>query len=553
MTVTKKGSRYLAKHIFKITAFVGLGFLGLATQLTDEFEIAKNIEIFSNIYKEIHTYYVDELEPEKVMRSGMRAMLGQLDPYTTYIAPDEVERFESGISGRYGGVGASVVVLENEALVTNVHENAPAAKAGLRVGDVLVNAGGQSLQGKNILEISQILRGEPNSKVSVEVRRNGEAKLIKLEITREEILLPNVPMAKMLDERTAYVSLTAFTENAGKNLSQALANLRSTNKIEQIILDLRDNGGGLLNESVNVANLFLPKGQLVVQLKGRDLERQQNYSTLNNSFDANARLVVLINNRSASASEIVAGAIQDLDRGVIIGERSFGKGLVQSTRNLSYGAKLKITTARYYVPSGRCIQSAAYKDGQPVAIADSLRAVFKTKAGRKVLDGGGISPDINLVNTELQQLLASLNRKQLIFDFATNYRQKQATIAAAADFKLTSKDFDDFLSFLKTKNYNYQTETDKLLEEFEKKAKEEKLWEENKAQIEKIKKTIEAEKMALLQKYRKELTQELAAEIVRRYYFERGRTAHLLANDPAIAKAMSVLNDQNEYKKLLLP
>lgn len=553
MTVTKKGSRYLAKHIFKITAFVGLGFLGLATQLTDEFEIAKNIEIFSNIYKEIHTYYVDELEPEKVMRSGMRAMLGQLDPYTTYIAPDEVERFESGISGRYGGVGASVVVLENEALVTNVHENAPAAKAGLRVGDVLVNAGGQSLQGKNILEISQILRGEPNSKVSVEVRRNGEAKLIKLEITREEILLPNVPMAKMLDERTAYVSLTAFTENAGKNLSQALANLRSTNKIEQIILDLRDNGGGLLNESVNVANLFLPKGQLIVQLKGRDLERQQNYSTLNNSFDANARLVVLINNRSASASEIVAGAIQDLDRGVIIGERSYGKGLVQSTRNLSYGAKLKITTARYYVPSGRCIQSAAYKDGQPVAIADSLRAVFKTKAGRKVLDGGGISPDINLVNTELQQLLASLNRKQLIFDFATNYRQKQATIAAAADFKLTSKDFDDFLSFLKTKNYNYQTETDKLLEEFEKKAKEEKLWEENKAQIEKIKKTIEAEKMALLQKYRKELTQELAAEIVRRYYFERGRTAHLLANDPAIAKAMSVLNDQNEYKKLLMP
>jgi carboxyl-terminal processing protease len=553
MTATKKDSRYLAKHIFKITAFVGLGFLGLSTQLTDEFEIAKNIEIFSNIYKEVHTYYVDELEPEKVMRSGMRAMLGQLDPYTTYIAPDEVERFESGISGRYGGVGASVAVLENEALVTNVHENAPAAKAGLRVGDVLINAGGQSLQGKTILEISQVLRGEPSSKVSVEVRRNGEAKLIKLEITREEILLPNVPMAKMLDERTAYISLTAFTENAGKNLSQALTNLRNTNKIEQIILDLRDNGGGLLNESVNVANLFLPKGQLIVQLKGRDLERQQNYSTLNNSFDANARLVVLINNRSASASEIVAGAIQDLDRGVIIGERSFGKGLVQSTRNLSYGAKLKITTARYYVPSGRCIQSSAYKDGQPVAIADSLRAVFKTKAGRKVLDGGGISPDINLVNTEWQQLLASLNRKQLIFDFATNYRQKQATIAAAEDFKLSSKDFDDFLSFLKTKNYNYQTETDKLLEEFEKKAKEEKLWDENKAQIEKIKKTIEAEKMALLQKYRKELTQELAAEIVRRYYFERGRTVHLLANDPAIAKAMSVLNDQNEYNKLLMP
>jgi carboxyl-terminal processing protease len=553
MTAIKKGSRYLAKHIFKITAFVGLGFLGLATQLTDEFEIAKNIEIFSNIYKEVHTYYVDELEPEKVMRSGMRAMLGQLDPYTTYIAPDEVERFESGISGRYAGVGASVAILEKEALVTNVHENAPAAKAGLRVGDVLINAGGQSLQGKTIIEISQILRGEPNSKVSVEVRRGGEAKLVKLEITRAEILLPNVVMAKMLDERTAYVSLNAFTENAGKNLSQALTNLRSNNKIEQIILDLRDNGGGLLSESVNVANLFLPKGQLIVQLKGRDLERQQNYSTLNNSFDPNARLVVLINNRSASASEIVAGAIQDLDRGVIIGERSFGKGLVQSTRNLSYGAKLKITTARYYVPSGRCIQSAAYKDGQPVAIADSLRAAFKTKAGRKVLDGGGISPDINLVNSEWQQLLASLNRKQLIFDFATNYRQKQATIATAADFKLTSKDFDAFLSFLKTKNYNYQTETDKLLEEFEKKAKEEKLWDDNKTQIEKIKKTIDAEKTALLQKYRKELTQELEAEIVRRYYFERGRVEHLLATDPAVAKAMSVLNDQNEYKKLLMP
>lgn len=540
-----------SKNILKGCAIVGIAFLGIATQYTDEFEIAKNIEIFSNVYREVHTYYVDELETEKVMRTGINAMLNSLDPYTAYIAPDEVERFKSGLSGKYGGVGASVVIFDKKPVVTDVYEDSPAAKGGLKTGDILLIANGVSLDGKSVLDISKELRGAPNSDVVVEVRRAGEAKNIRLTLRREEITLPNVPLAKMLNAQTAYIHLSAFTENSGKNLTKELLRLRNNNKIENIILDLRNNGGGLLSESVNVANLFLAKNQLVVQLKSRDIDQQQNYSTLNNPFDTTAQLVVLINNRSASASEIVAGALQDLDRGVIIGERSFGKGLVQTTKELAYGAKLKVTTARYYIPSGRCIQSSAYKDGAPVAIADSLRTAFKTRIGRKVLDGGGVSPDISLANPEYQELLTSLNQQFLLFDFATTFQQKNATLPDGKDFKLADKTFDEFIAFIQQKGYTFQRETDKMLDELEKKAKEEGLLDEVKADIAKMRAALAAEKTALLQKYKNEIIQNLQSEIVRRYYFERGRLENSLTNDPAILQALNIFADKTAYKKML--
>lgn len=540
-----------AKRSVQGVGFVGLALAGIATQNTDDFEIAKNLEIFSNVYREIHTYYVDELEPEKVMRSGLNAMLNSLDPYTTYISREEVEQFQSSITGKYGGVGATVAILNGKPVVTEIYENSPAQKAGLLAGDVLVLANNNVLAGKTIQQITQELRGTPKSNIAIEIKRGNEATNRKLTILRDEILVPNIPYAGMLNSNTAYIVLSAFSENAGRNIAKTLTDLKKEHKIENIVLDLRGNTGGLLNEAVNVANVFLPKNQLVVQIKGRDIDQQQNFQTLNQPIDAQSNLIVLIDNASASASEIVAGAIQDLDRGVVVGERSYGKGLVQNTYNLSFGAKLKVTTARYYIPSGRCIQATNYKDGKPVAIADSLRTTFKTKRGRKVYDGGGILPDIATTDETFKKLVQSLQSQQLIFDFVTNYRLANTNVATAKDFKLTQKDFDDFVAFLNKRSYTYKTDTDKLLADLETKAKEEKYYDLIKSDLDVMRKTVEADKYKLLETYRAELLQLLQSEIVRRYYFERGALENGTVADLTLQKAVALFGNMGEFNKIL--
>ena len=540
-----------AKKTLAIGAVSTIGFAGLATTYADNFEIVKNLEIFSSIYKEVHSYYVDDIPTEKIMRSGINAMLRSLDPYTAYISPDEVERFRSTISGKYGGVGATLTMHNKKAIISEIYENSPAAKAGLQIGDILISANGESLQNKTILDISKNLRGNPSSNIQITVERPGQSKPINLTITRQIISVDNVPMAKMVDKNTAYVVLTNFTEHAAHNLTQALSTLRSENDIQNIILDLRGNPGGLLNEAVNVTNLFIPKNQLVVQLKGKELEQQQNYSTLNNPFDTNAKLVVLIDERSASASEIVAGAVQDLDRGVVMGARSFGKGLVQTTKDLSFDAKIKITTARYHIPSGRCIQSTAYENGKQVSIADSLRTPYKTKNGRTVLDGGAIMPDIVLGNTEYKTLLDSLRKDMLIFDFATAYKIKHNQIAPAQEFKLTDKDFEDFLIFLKNRNFNYHTETDALLADLEKKAKEDNYLDKIQPDLQAMQNALKEEKRQTLIKYKAQLLHQLQSAIVQRYYFDKGVLENNLAFDAAIQEAKELLKNEAAYKKVL--
>lgn len=539
------------KNLLKIGLLSGIGFAGLSTTNSDNFEIVKNLEIFANIYKEIHSYYVDDVQTEKIMRTGINAMLRSLDPYTTYISPEEVERFRSTISGKYGGVGATLTMYKEKAIISDIYENSPAAKAGLQIGDILLSANGENLTGKTAQDISKNLRGNPSSTVQLTVQRQGQSKPINLNITRQVISVENVPIAQMVDKNTAYLVLNNFTEHAGNNLSQALQNLKRDNEVKNIILDLRNNPGGLLNEAVNVTNLFVPKSQLIVQLKGKDLDTQQNYSTLNYPVDTTSNLVILIDERSASASEIVAGAIQDLDRGIVLGSRSFGKGLVQTTKDISYDAKLKITTARYYIPSGRCIQATSYENGKHITIADSLRTAFKTKNGRTVLDGGGIMPDITVGDLEYKKVLDSLRKDMLIFDFASEYKSKHNTIASAKDFKLTDKDFEDFMKFLKERNFNYHTESDALLADLEKKAKDDNYYEPLKADIEKMKIALSDEKRQMLLKYKPQLLQQLQSNIVQRYYFEKGVLENNLYNDFVIAEAKEVLKNESNYKKLL--
>lgn len=545
-----KISSILRRNIPAVAISVG-AFIGLAASPDNDFEIAKNLDIFSNVFRELNTYYVDEINPEKLMRTGLDAMLKSLDPYTVYIAPSEVEGFQSSITGRYAGIGASVGSRDGNVIISDLYENSPAQKAGIKIGDVLVSADGNSLQGKTTREVSDILRGLAGTDVKVEVQRNGETKNIPLTIRREEIRIPNVPYYGIIDKNTAYIALSGFSENAGKNVTSALMELKSQTEIKSVVLDLRGNSGGLLSEAVNVCNVFVRKGETVVQIKGKDKDQHQSFRTLNHAIDLELPLAVLIDHGSASASEIVAGAIQDLDRGVVIGQRSYGKGLVQNTRDVGYKAKVKLTSARYYIPSGRCIQTMQYKDGKPVAIADSARAAFKTRNGRTVYDGGGIQPDIVTEKKEWSKLRSHLEKKFLVFDYATQYTQKHNTITAAANFSLGDADFKNFLDFLQKKNYTYLTETEQRLQDLEKKAKEEQYLSVIEAELAEIKKTIERDKAQELKDYKDEILHWLQTEIARRYYFERGALENSVQSDKELQRALETLRDQTAYNKAL--
>jgi carboxyl-terminal processing protease len=463
-----------------------------------------------------------------------------------------MEQLRIEVVGGWDGIGIETESRDGEIVVRDVVEETPAMRENIRIGDVIRSVDGKSTKGKKAEDVDKILNGKAGTSVQIVVYRPSSQAERNITLERAKVNRKNVPYYGMLsDKETGYVILTTFSERAGGNVNDAVKALQEEHKPKRFIIDLRNNGGGYLIEAVNICNIFVAKGKEIVSTRNKVTDWDRSFKTLNNPTDLNVPVIILINERSASASEIVAGALQDLDRGVIIGERSFGKGLVQTTKELAYGAKLKVTTARYYIPSGRCIQSSAYKDGAPVAIADSLRTAFKTRIGRKVLDGGGVSPDISLANPEYQELLTSLNQQFLLFDFATTFQQKNATLPDGKDFKLADKTFDEFIAFIQQKGYTFQRETDKMLDELEKKAKEEGLLDEVKADIAKMRAALAAEKTALLQKYKNEIIQNLQSEIVRRYYFERGRLENSLTNDPAILQALNIFADKTAYKKML--
>ena len=530
-------------------SIIFVAIFAVSTTFSDDFEVTKNLEIFSDIFREVNTNYADEVDPEKMMESGLVAMLKNMDPYTVFIPAEEVAAFQSSISGKYAGVGASVFTFKDTILISEIYENSPAMKAGLKAGDKIYAIEGKKLGDYSDKDRSLLLRGLVGTKLSVELYRPGKGK-VNLSITREEILVNNVPFFDVVSNDIGYVVLSTFTENAGKNVQQALSELNRRTKLKGVILDLRGNSGGLLSEAVNVVNIFVPKATVVVTTKNKNKENQNSYQTLNNPMDKTIPLVVLVDENSASASEIVAGAIQDLDRGVIIGRKTYGKGLVQNTRDLPYNSKIKITTARYYTPSGRCIQSTNYQAGKAVAIADSLFEKFKTLNGRTVLDGGGIIPDINNTNTELKTILRELRDQRHIFNFGVEYLQKN-NVSSAESFSLPESTFNDFIRFLESSGFSSSSQFETALTALEKKLETDNLKTLLSTELSEMKDMLKKEKLNKLSRYKKEILFEIQKNIADQAFMRKGSILNTLKTDEAIRKGVEMINSNELYRKTL--
>ncbi|MBD2724549.1 MULTISPECIES: S41 family peptidase [Hymenobacter] len=545
----------------KLLATLALSTLGLVSFRAGSdneryFEIAKNLDIFATLFKEVNTYYVDEVTPAKLVKTGIDAMLRSLDPYTNYIPEDDIEDFRTMTTGQYGGIGASVVKRNGKTVVQSAYEGYPAQKAGLLPGDEILDINGVVVDKKSNADISKLLKGQANSMVKLMVTRYGQDKPIEIDITRDKIQVDNVPYTGMISGDVGYFQLGGFTVDAGKEVRAAVTKLKEQGA-KKIVFDIRDNPGGLLNEAVNISNLFIDKGLDVVSTKGKVTEWNKTYKALDQPLDTQIPIAIITSNRSASASEIVSGVLQDYDRAVLVGERTFGKGLVQATRPLSYNSQLKVTTAKYYIPSGRCIQEIDYAhradDGTLGKFPDSLRTAFKTTAGRTVYDGGGVAPDIEVQDREIADITRILLQKSYLFDYATRYRAEHASIPAARAFKLTDAEYQKFVAFLQGKNISYSTDAEKALTDLSKKVKEEKHYDDVKLELEAIRKKVTVNKANDLQRFKPEIKELLEQEIVSRYYFEKGRTEAGFDDDPNIIAAVAVLNDPNRYAALLKP
>lgn len=514
----------------------------------DLFLASKNLDIFTSLYKELNLNYVDSINSTRLVQTGIDAMLTGLDPYTQYIPESGLEDYKlQYISTRYGGIGAAIFIRKNQAILSDIYENFPAQKAGIHAGDELLQINHIPLKGKSNNEISQLLKGPKNSSVTLLIQRPGLPKPIEKKLIREEIIQPNVPYYGMLNNHVGYIKLDKFLENSGKEVKDAL-NALQKNNLNGLVLDLRYNGGGILQEAVKIVNLFVDKNVLVVTQKARDAEKTVSYRTTLPALAPNLPLVVLINSHSASAAEIVAGSLQDLDRAVIVGQRSFGKGLVQQTFNLPYNALVKITVAKYYTPSGRCIQELDYAhkntDGSPEKVASSSITAFKTKSGRQVYDGSGIYPDIYIKPFTFSPVTQSIAADFLIFDYATRFRNKNASIGNPKNFKLTDKQYNDFLKYLSDKGFVYKTGTGQILSELAEEAEKENQLGELKNELNALRTKVSNLKNNDLQQHRDEISRVLASEIVSRYYFQRGRLEYSFQSDKDLNKAIDILNSK---------
>lgn len=513
------------------------------------FEIIKNLEIFTNAYKEINHSYVDELEPGKLMRVCIDAMVGSLDPFTNYISETDIEGYRYLYDGRYNAVGLEAKKMGDWVVVTELLEDSPAHKAGLKVGDAIVAISGQSAKGRSAEDVMAFLRGVQGTKVDVTVRRPGEDKELRFTIERAEIEAKNVPHSGFVADDIGYVNLTTFTQNAGRNVADAVKALKEKKPgLRGIIFDLRDNGGGLLNEAVNVANVFVPRGEFITAMRGKVPEWDRSFSTTLAPVDDKIPVVVLINKRSASASEIVSGALQDLDRAVLIGQRSYGKGLVQNTRDIGYNAKIKLTTAKYYIPSGRCIQSVRYRNGEPVDIPDAERAVFRTRNGRPVLDGGGVTPDIVLPADTASGFVRALLDQYVIFDYVSEWMRKHPSAVDSIE-TFTFKDWDDFQQFVQRRQFTYETESEKKLRDLAALAASEGF--NVQAEIQALERKIKAERTGEMARNRIRIIREIEEEIIGRIYFQGGKVRKRLKNDPEVEEAIKLLRDNDRYRAIL--
>lgn len=519
------------------------------------FEVSKNLDIFATLFRELNIYYVDETNPGDLMKKGIDDMLESLDPYTNYIPESEIEDYRYMTTGQYGGIGALVRQQGDYVVISEPYEGFPAQKADLRAGDKILKINDVDAKGKKTDDISKFLKGQASTSIKLVVEREGEKKPLEKTLNREEIKIKSVSYSGMLDKGIGYIKLTGFTENAAQEVKDALVDLKKNPELKSLVFDLRGNPGGLLKEAVDIVNVFTEKGTEVVSTRGKVKDWDKVHKAANNPVDLEIPVAVLVDRGSASASEIVSGSLQDLDRAVIIGQRSYGKGLVQQTRPLSYNAQLKVTVAKYYTPSGRCIQALDYshrnEDGSVDKVPDSLISAFKTKNGRIVYDGGGIAPDVPVELTKYSNILTSLVTKNLIFDYATHYRNLHPSLPAAKEFRLSDAEYDDFVNFLNGKDYDYTTKTEKTLEELRKQATDEKTIDAVSADLDALKTKLAHSKKDDLLKFKPEIKEFLEEEIASRYYFQRGRLESSMKDDPELKEAMAVLSDSDRYKKIL--
>ncbi len=524
----------------------------------NNFEIGKSIDIYNSLMRELNLNYVDEINPAELNETAIKAMLKGLDPYTVFIPESEIEDVKLITTGEYGGIGAVIQYDTNYVRISDPYYGFPAQKAGLIAGDLIMQVNGVDTYKKNTAEVSDLLKGQPGTDLTLKIKRYGQDKPIEIKLKREKVKIENIPYSTVLDNGIGYVSLNGFTKNAASELKEKIVEMKKDPNLKGVVIDLRGNGGGLLAEAVDIVNLFLPKNKPIVSTKGKTQANMKSYKTNNNPLDENIRLAILVDGNSASASEIVAGSIQDYDRGIIVGQRTFGKGLVQNILPLTFNTQMKVTVAKYYIPSGRCIQEIDYshkKDtANATAKADTLGKPFSTANGRTVYEGHGIMPDVKMDMKPYSLVTSYLYGKNMIFDYACKFYNENKTIAEADKFEITDAIFNDFMKFVKDRNFTYVTESEMTLKSLEKAAKEEGYYDKISSQIENLKKQLEEDKANDIIRNRKDIEELLKSEIVGRYYYQTGRIVASLKTDEDLARACEILlnsNGKGEYETIL--
>ena len=547
---TKKIFRNL---FLSVTVLLGLGLFAFKN---DErfFEIARNLDIYATLFKELNRYYVDEINPNKLTKNSIDAMLKNLDPYTNFYAEDQIEDYRTMTTGQYTGIGAVVSNAKGRHIIYSILEGSPAEKSGLHIGDEIIKIDGIDLKARKDADPDKLMKGQAGSSVKLAVNRVGQAKPLEMSVSREFVKTGNVPYYGMVSDEVGYIDLKDFNQTAAREVKAAFIELKGKG-MKKLILDVRGNPGGLLDQSVVICNLFIPKDAEVVSTKGKVTEWNKTYTAPYMPTDAEMPMVVLTNSNSASASEIVSGVMQDYDRAVLIGQKTYGKGLVQTTRPLSYNTQLKVTTAKYYVPSGRCIQAIDYShrnaDGSVGKLPDSLKTAFKTKNGRVVYDGGGVDPDILIEAPRKAAITISLASKSLIFDYALKYRSKNPTIKPAKEFSLSESDYQDFVNWLKDKDYDYTTQVEKDYKLLEASARKEKYYDAVQEQLNALKTKLTHSKDADLMTFKKEIKQQLEHEITSHYYLQKGEKEYDFRNDAELTAALTLFKDMPRYQQIL--
>lgn len=523
-----------------------------------KFQLSQQLNIFNTIIKELDLFYVDTIVPEKTIKQGIDAMLGSLDPYTVYYSEAEADELKMMTTGKYAGIGSVIRyhTVKKTTVIADPYENMPAAKAGLRIGDAILSIDGVDVRGKSTDSVSNILRGEPGTKLTITVERPGEENPLTMKMERASIALPAIPYYGILRDSIGYIQLESFTENCSKDMRRAIVDLKGRGATS-FIIDLRSNGGGLLAEAVNIVNLFVPKGKTIVTTKGKTKRSNEEYKTTREPIDTQSPLVVLVDGQTASASEILAGSLQDFDRAVIVGSRTFGKGLVQSTRSLPGNGFLKLTTSKYYIPSGRCVQALDYThrrtDGSATRIPDSLTNVFHTEAGREVRDGGGIRPDVEPKNEELSTLLFYLMQDMAIFDYATEYRLKHNSIASPDVYEVSDDEYEDFKKYLVSTGFNYDMQSSKILKQLKDMIKFEGYEDITKDEIAALENKLGQNLEHTLSHFAKHVKRLLGDEIVKRYYGQKGEITYALRDDTDLDACYEILGNNDRYRKILSP